>query len=39
VGGWRLSAIQIYNSGTPIGVTANGSLPIFNGTNRPWVTT
>ena len=39
VGGWRLSAIQIYNSGTPIGVTANGSLPIFNGVNRPWVTT
>jgi hypothetical protein len=38
-GGWRLSAIQIYNSGTPIGVTSSGSLPIFNGTNRPWVTT
>src|ERR1043166_2773745 len=39
IGGWRISAIQIYNSGTPIGVTANGSLPIFNGANRPWVTT
>jgi hypothetical protein len=39
VGGWRLSAIQIYNSGLPIGVTSNGSLPIFNGANRPWVTT
>ncbi|HJZ98218.1 MAG TPA: TonB-dependent receptor, partial [Candidatus Solibacter sp.] len=38
-GGWRLSAIQIYNSGAPIGVTANGTLPIFNGTNRPVVTT
>jgi outer membrane receptor protein involved in Fe transport len=39
VGGWRLSAIQIYNSGFPIGVTANGSLPIYNGSNRPEVTT
>jgi hypothetical protein len=39
VGGWRLSAIQIYNSGVPLGVTANGTLPIFNGTNRPVVTT
>ena len=39
VGGWRLSAIQVYNSGTPIGVTANGTLPIFNGANRPYVTT
>jgi hypothetical protein len=39
IGGWRLSAIQIYASGVPIGVTSNGSLPIFNGTNRPWVTT
>jgi len=39
VGGWRFSAIQIYNTGFPIGVTANGTLPIFNGTNRPVVTT
>ncbi|MEO8373458.1 MAG: carboxypeptidase regulatory-like domain-containing protein, partial [Candidatus Solibacter sp.] len=39
VGGWRVSAIQIYNSGYPVGVTANGTLPIFNGTNRPMVTT
>jgi hypothetical protein len=39
VGGWRLSGIQTYNSGYPIGVTSNGTLPIFNGTNRPMVTT
>jgi hypothetical protein len=39
VGGWRLSAIQLYASGVPIGVTSNGSLSIFNGTNRPWVAT
>jgi len=38
-GGWRLSAAQSYNTGFPIGVTANGTLPIFNGTNRPNVTT
>jgi hypothetical protein len=39
IGGWRLSAIQAYNTGFPIGVTSNGTLPIFNGTNRPLVTT
>jgi hypothetical protein len=39
VGGWRLSAIQAYNTGFPIGVTSNGTLPIFNGANRPLVTT
>jgi len=39
VGGWRLGAIQVYNTGFPIGVTANGTLPIFNGANRPVVTT
>lgn len=39
VGGGRLSGIQIYNSSFPIGVTANGTLPIFNLANRPTVTT
>lgn len=39
LGGWRLSAVQAYNSGFPIGVTSNGTLPIFNGANRPLVTT
>jgi hypothetical protein len=39
LGGWRLSAIQAYNSGFPIGVTSNGTLPIFNLANRPLVTT
>jgi hypothetical protein len=39
LGGWRLSGIQTYNSGFPIGVTSNGTLPIFYGTNRPLVTT
>ncbi len=39
VGGWRLSAIQIYSSGFPLGVTRNAPLPIFNGTNRAYITT
>jgi hypothetical protein len=39
LGGWRLSAIQVYSSGYPIGVTRNAPLPIFNGSNRPVITT
>ena len=38
LGGWRLSAIQVYASGYPIGVTRNAPLPIFNGVNRPYIT-
>ena len=38
IGGWRVSGIQIYTSGLPIGVTTSAPLPIFNGTNRPNVT-
>jgi hypothetical protein len=38
LGGWRLSAIQVYASGFPIGVTRNAPLPIFNGVNRPYIT-
>ncbi len=38
LGGWRLSAIQMYVSGIPIGVTRNSPLPIFNGNNRPYIT-
>ena len=36
-GGWRLSAIQVYSSGSPIALTRNNPLPIFNGTTRPVV--
>ncbi|HMC61423.1 MAG TPA: hypothetical protein VKJ01_19690, partial [Candidatus Solibacter sp.] len=39
LGGWRLSAIQVYASGFPIGVTRNSPLPIFNGQNRAYITT
>lgn len=38
LGGWRISAVQSYVSGLPIGVTTAAPLPIFNGTNRPNVT-
>jgi hypothetical protein len=38
LGGWRVSAVQSYSSGFPIGVTTNAPLNIFNGTNRPNVT-
>jgi len=39
LGGWRLSAIQVYSSGFPIGVTRNAPMNIFNGVNRPVITT
>jgi hypothetical protein len=39
LGGWRVSAIQVYNSGFPIAVTRNAPLNIFNGVNRPIMTT
>ncbi len=34
-GGWRLSAIQTYVSGTPIALSRNNPLPINNGVTRP----
>ncbi len=37
LGGWRVAAIQVYSSGTPIGLTRNNPLPIFNGTTRPLI--
>ncbi|HWB99052.1 MAG TPA: hypothetical protein VG672_20225, partial [Bryobacteraceae bacterium] len=39
LGGWRLGAIQIYSSGMPIALTRNNPLPIFNGQDRPYITT
>ncbi|MEO7143605.1 MAG: TonB-dependent receptor [Bryobacteraceae bacterium] len=38
LGGWRLSANQIYASGFPLAVTRNNPLPIFNGQDRPVIT-
>jgi hypothetical protein len=37
VGGWRIAAMQIYASGTPISLSRNNGLAnaLFNGTNRP----
>jgi Carboxypeptidase regulatory-like domain len=39
IGGWRVGAIQLYSSGTPIAVTRNNPLPLFNGSDRPTITT
>ena len=39
LGGWRLSGIQVYSSGFPLGVTRNAPLPIFNGRNPAVITT
>ncbi|MBS1825158.1 MAG: TonB-dependent receptor [Acidobacteria bacterium] len=39
IGGWRLSAIQIYNSGNPIALARNNPLNIFNAGTRPVVDT
>lgn len=37
IGGWRVSAIQVYSSGLPIGIARNNPLPIFNGQTRPFI--
>ncbi|MFN3326413.1 MAG: TonB-dependent receptor [Bryobacteraceae bacterium] len=36
-GGWRISAIQIYQSGYPLAVSRNNPLQLFNGHTRPVV--
>jgi hypothetical protein len=35
VSGWQLNAIQRYASGTPIGVSGGGRIPVGGGFNRP----
>lgn len=35
LGGWQLTGIQQYQNGTPVQLTVNNTLPIFNGTLRP----
>jgi len=39
IGGWRLAAIQIYQSGLPVALARNNPLPILNGVTRPLVDT
>jgi hypothetical protein len=34
-GGWQLSGIHTFRTGTPIFVSGGGSIPLFNGGNRP----
>lgn len=38
LGGWRVSAIQLYSSGSPLALGTTISFPVFN-TNRPTITT
>jgi Carboxypeptidase regulatory-like domain len=35
LGGWQINGIMSYQSGTPIGVTINNTLPLFNSRNLP----
>jgi len=35
LGGWQLNCVHQYQSGKPLQLTANNSLPIFNGLLRP----
>lgn len=39
MGGWRFGAVQTYASGTPLALTQNNPLPIFNGQDRPTIST
>jgi hypothetical protein len=35
VGGWQVTGILTYQDGVPLGVSANNTLPLFNGGNTP----
>ncbi|MDZ4799382.1 MAG: hypothetical protein SGI92_14560 [Bryobacteraceae bacterium] len=35
VGGWQVTGIHQYQAGRPVALTANNTLPVFNGTLRP----
>ncbi len=37
LGGWRISAVHLYSSGTPIGLGNSQSFPIFGGRNTAYV--
>jgi hypothetical protein len=39
IGGWHFSGIQEYSSGEPVALGTTISVPIFNGSNRPTVST
>lgn len=39
LGGWRFAGIDGYSSGTPVGLGTTVSFPIFNGGNRPTIST
>ena len=39
LGGWRIGGVQIYSSGTPVGIGTTVGFPIFAGANRATVST
>jgi hypothetical protein len=38
LGNWRVTSINLYSSGTPVGITTTTSLPIGNGRTPPYIT-
>lgn len=38
VGNWRISSVNFYSSGTPVGISTSYGLPLFNGRSTPYVT-
>jgi Carboxypeptidase regulatory-like domain len=38
LGNWRVSSVNYYSSGTPVGISTTYGLPLFNGRSTPYVT-
>ena len=38
LGDWRITSVNLYSSGTPVGITSSYSLPLGNGRSTPYIT-
>ncbi|MDQ6705283.1 MAG: carboxypeptidase regulatory-like domain-containing protein, partial [Acidobacteriota bacterium] len=38
IGGWRVSSVNFYSSGVPIGLSSSYGLPLLNGRSTPYIT-
>jgi hypothetical protein len=38
LGDWRITSVNLYSSGTPVGITSSYSLPLGNGRSTPYTT-
>ncbi len=38
IGNWRVSSVNLYSSGQPVGISTSYGLPLFNGRSTPYVT-